>query len=241
MSMNRPILIATDLRSSYGDNLVLRGVDFQLEEGNICGVIGPNGAGKTTLLRTLYGLLPLRSGQIMFDGRDIGRMSPRERLLAGICYVPQERNVFPNLSVTENLEMALSVLSAPERKLQLRARLDYVFSLFPRLAERRGQAAGLMSGGEQRMVAISMGLMMRPRVLFLDEPTTGLAPLVLHHLMQTIRDLSRKDGISTVIVEQNIMSMLAIVDRLCLVKDGICTPFQGDPASIDEKKIWEYM
>jgi branched-chain amino acid transport system ATP-binding protein len=241
MTNHPPILAATDLRSAYGDNLVLRGVDFQLEQGSICGVIGPNGAGKTTLLRTLYGLLPLRSGNVVFNGRSIGRMSSRERLLAGICYVPQERNVFPNLSVAENLEMALSVLEAPARKQQLRPRLDYVYSLFPKLAERRSQAAGLMSGGEQRMVAISMGLMMRPRVLFLDEPTTGLAPVVLHQLMRTIRDLSRNEGISTVIVEQNIVSMLAIVDRLCLVKAGLCTPFEGDPAGIGEQKIWDYM
>jgi branched-chain amino acid transport system ATP-binding protein len=236
-----PLLVATDLRSSYGDNLVLRGAEFRLDEGSICGVIGPNGAGKTTLLRTMYGLLPMHTGQIAYGGRDIGRLSSRERLLAGICYVPQERNVFPNLSVAENLALALSVLPAAERKARLRDRLDYVYDLFPRLAERRGQAAGLMSGGEQRMVAIGMGLMMQPRVLFLDEPTTGLAPLVLHQLMQTIRDLSRKDGISTVIVEQNIMSMLAIVDRLWLVKAGRCSAFEGDPASIGEQQIWEYM
>jgi branched-chain amino acid transport system ATP-binding protein len=235
-----PILLATDLRSSYGDNLVLRGAEFRLDEGSICGVIGPNGAGKTTLLRTMYGLLPMHTGQIAYDGRDIGRLSSRERLLAGICYVPQERNVFPNLSVAENLALALSVLPAAERKARLRDRLDYVYGLFPRLAERRGQAAGLMSGGEQRMVAIGIGLMAEPRVLLLDEPTTGLAPLVLHQLMGTIQDLNRQ-GISTLIVEQNVISLLQIVAELYLVKGGRCTRYPGDPRSIGEQKIWEYM
>ena len=235
------LLSAVDASSGYGANLVLQGGEFCLEKGKVCGVIGPNGAGKTTLLRTLYGLLPLRGGTVSFDGRDISRLSPRERLLLGISYVPQERNVFPNLSVAENLELALSALPAAERRKILSGRQDYCYALFPRLAERRTQPVGLMSGGEQRMVAISMGLMMRPRVLFLDEPTTGLAPAILHQLMQTIRGLNRSEGISTVIVEQNILSMLAIVDRLYLVKGGRYAPFQGDPAAIGNQKIWEYL
>jgi branched-chain amino acid transport system ATP-binding protein len=234
------ILSATNLRSGYGANVVLQGTDFALRPGAICGVIGPNGAGKTTLLRTLHGLLPLRSGRIEYDGRDISAASPAERLRGGLSYVPQERNVFPNLTVTENLELGLTAFPAAERARRLTGRLEYVFGLFPRLAERRRQLAGLMSGGEQRMVAISIGLMSEPRVLLLDEPTTGLAPLVLHQLMSTIQGLNRQ-GISTVIVEQNVISLLQIVAELYLVKGGSCSRYPGDPRSIGEQKIWEYM
>jgi branched-chain amino acid transport system ATP-binding protein len=234
------MLSATDLRAGYGANLVLQGAQFALGEGSICGIIGPNGAGKTTLLRSLYGLLPLQSGEVRFDGRDITRSSPGERLRAGIGYVPQERNVFPNLTVTENLELGLIAFAPAERARRLHGRLEKIFALFPRLAERRGQLAGLMSGGEQRMVALGIGLMAEPRVLFLDEPTTGLAPLVVHQLMATIKALNR-DGLSTVVVEQNVLSLLDIVDELYLVKAGRCTRYEGDPRSLGQQKIWEYM
>jgi branched-chain amino acid transport system ATP-binding protein len=234
------VISATDLRAGYGANLVLQGADFALRPGSICGIIGPNGAGKTTLLRSLYGLLRLQSGEVRYEGRDITRSSPAERLRAGIGYVPQERNVFPNLTVTENLELGLIAFAPAERARRMRGRLEKMFSLFPRLAERRGQLAGLMSGGEQRMVALAIGLMAEPRVLFLDEPTTGLAPLVVHQLMATIKDLKR-DGISAVVVEQNVLSLLAIADELYLVKGGRCARYEGDPRSLGQQKIWEYM
>jgi branched-chain amino acid transport system ATP-binding protein len=234
------ILSATGLRSGYGANVVLQGADFALRAGSICGVIGPNGAGKTTLLRTLYGLLPALSGTVSYDQRDVTAASPAERLRGGLSYVPQERNVFPNLTVTENLELGLIAFPAVQRARLMSARLERVFGLFPRLAERRRQPAGLMSGGEQRMVAIGIGLMAEPRVLLLDEPTTGLAPLVLHQLMSTIQNLNRQ-GISSVVVEQNVISLLEIVDELYLVKGGRCTRYEGDPKSIGQQKIWEYM
>jgi branched-chain amino acid transport system ATP-binding protein len=234
------ILAARDLRSGYGANLVLQGTDFGLKTGSICGVIGPNGAGKTTLLRTLYGLLPARTGTIRYEERDLSAATPAERVRNGISYVPQERNVFPNLTVAENLELGLIAFPAAERARLTKARMDRVYALFPRLAERRGQLAGVMSGGEQRMVAIGIGLMAEPRVLLLDEPTTGLAPLVLHQLMSTIQELNRQ-GISAVVVEQNVISLLEIVDDLYLVKGGRCTRYEGDPRSIGQQKIWEYM
>src|SRR3954465_4552465 len=234
------MLSATDLRAGYGANLVLQGAQFALGEGSICGIIGPNGAGKTTLLRSLYGLLPLQSGEVRFDGRDITRRSPGARLRAGVGCGPQEPNVSPNLAFTENLELGLIAFAPAERARRLHGRLEKIFALFPRLAERRGQLAGLMSGGEQRMVALGIGLMAEPRVLFLDEPTTGLAPLVVHQLMATIKALNR-DGLSTVVVEQNVLSLLDIVDELYLVKAGRCTRYEGDPRSLGQQKIWEYM
>ena len=234
------ILGARDLRSGYGANLVLQGADFTLKKGSICGVIGPNGAGKTTLLRTLYGLLPPRTGTIRYEERDLTAATPAERVRSGISYVPQERNVFPNLTVAENLELGLIAFPGTQRARLTKPRADRVYALFPRLAERRRQFAGLMSGGEQRMVAIGIGLMAEPRVLLLDEPTTGLAPLVLHQLMSTIQELNRQ-GISAVVVEQNVISLLEIVDDLYLVKGGRCTRYEGDPRSIGQQKIWEYM
>lgn len=233
------LIRTTALASGYGENIVLRDVDFTLREREICGIIGPNGAGKTTLLSTLYGLLPLSGGSIRYAEEDVGALAPQQRRLRGISYVPQEKNVFPNLTVLENLELALTGL--PDAALHFRDRVERIFDLFPRLAERRKQAAGLMSGGEQRMVAISIGLMANPRVLLLDEPTTGLAPNMVHQLMETISTLNRRDGISTIIVEQNIMSMLTIVDSLYLVKDGRGRRYEGDPKGIAKQNIWEYL
>ncbi len=227
--------------SGYRDNVVLRDATFAVAEGQVCGVIGPNGAGKTTLLRTLYGLLLLRAGVIRFAGEDVSAFGARGRLLLGLGYVPQERNVFPNLSVAENLELAMSALSPAERRARFPARRDYVFSVFPKLAERRSQNAGVMSGGEQRMVALGIGLMMKPRVLLLDEPTTGLAPMTVQLLMNTIRTLNREEGITAVIVEQNVAALLNIADSLYLVKNGNCRRFEGNPADIGNQKIWEYM
>jgi len=227
--------------SGYGRNVVLHDVGFSVTHGSICGVIGPNGAGKTTLLRTLYGFIGLRSGRVAFEGRDISNLGIKERLGLGLGYVPQERNVFPNLTVTENLALAMGSLSGAERRERFRSRLDYVFSLFPRLAERRDQKAGLMSGGEQRMVAIGIGLMMKPRVLLLDEPTTGLSPALVGVLMSTLRRLTQDEGITSVIVEQNVPALLNIADSLYLVKDGKCRVFDDRPSALDKQKIWEYM
>jgi len=235
------ILSIERARSGYGNNIVLRDTAFSVVEGQVCGIIGPNGAGKTTLFRTLYGLLPLRAGVVRFAGKDVSTLEVGRRLSLGLGYVPQERNIFPNLSVLENLELAMIALSPAERRARFPGRCDYVFSIFPKLAERHHQIAGLMSGGEQRMVAIGIGLMMKPRVLLLDEPTTGLSPLMVKLLMDTIKTLNRGEGITAVIVEQNVAALLNIADSLYLVKDGICRHFEGNPATLGNQKIWEYM
>lgn len=239
--MSDKILSANGITSGYQGERVLHQADFALTKGEMCGIIGPNGAGKTTLLRTLYGLLPLDEGNIFFESENVSGWTPRSLRLLGIGYVPQEMNVFPNLSVAENLDLALTGRPELRRPDRFKKRLDYIYDLFPRLAERRNQVAGLMSGGEQRMVAISIGLMAQPNVLLLDEPTTGLAPSFVQQLMNTMASLNRNEGITIVIVEQNIMSMLKIVHSLYLLKDGRSQRFEGDPEEIASKNIWEYM
>jgi len=161
--------------------------------------------------------------------------------LLGLGYVPQERNVFPNLGVRENLETAYKVAGDKAAAIDIQERIAFVESLFPRLAERRAQHAGLMSGGEQRMVALGMGLMLKPRVLLLDEPTTGLAPVIVHELMKTIRRLRETDGISILIIEQNIASLLRVVDRLYIMREGTCAQFEGEPEDLGRQNIWEYL
>jgi branched-chain amino acid transport system ATP-binding protein len=237
--MSNDILSATDIVTGYGLQTVLHDVSFELGTGTIGGIIGPNGAGKTTLLRSLFGLLPLTAGRVTFEGRDITLLSPRARMRLGIAYVPQERSVFANLSVLENLEIAVtSFVDGPAR---FKRQIDVVYSLFPRLRERQRQLAGSMSGGEQRMVAIGIGLMAAPRILMLDEPTTGLAPQTVHQLMNAIKTLNVEHGISTVVVEQNILSMLKIVDSVQLVKDGRAKTFSGRPSDLTQQKLWEYL
>lgn len=239
--MSQYVLTVSNLRGGYGRKQVLRDAGLMLASGEISGVIGPNGAGKTTLLRAIYGLLELDAGTITYDGSDITKLPARSRLLQGIGYVPQERNVFPSLSVSDNLDLALNVLSAKGDAHGRKKRREFVFDLFPRLAERRNQPVGVMSGGEQRMVAISLGLVSRPRVLLLDEPTTGLAPVVVHQLMEKIQALNRTEGISTVIVEQNVLSLLEIVQSVYIVKDGHARRFEGRPKDLSKREIWEYM
>jgi branched-chain amino acid transport system ATP-binding protein len=234
-----PLLQAIDVRGGYGSNEVLRTVSLAVAPGQICGLIGPNGAGKTTFLKALYGLLTLRHGRVLLNGEDITHLPARERLSLGIGYVPQERNVFPNLTVMDNLELAGTRLRAEGHTLS--ERLNYVFELFPKLAERRRQRAGSMSGGEQRMVAIGLGLITKPRVLLLDEPTTGLAPIYVRSLMQTIRALSTSNGIGTLLVEQNIASLVTIADTLTVMKGGKLLSHEISPLEIGSQEIWQFL
>ena len=239
--MNDHIIVAEDVCTGYGGAQVLHGASMQLGKREIVGLIGPNGVGKTTLLRAIAGLMPLHGGRLRAFGRDVAASSTLDLRLAGLGYVPQELNVFPNLSVRENLETSYRVAGNKAPGVDIAERLEFVESLFPRLAERRNQHAGLMSGGEQRMVALGIGLMLKPRVLLLDEPTTGLAPVVVHELMNTIRRLREADGISILLVEQNIASLLQVVDRLYIMKEGVCVEFEGEPEELGRKNIWEYL
>ena len=201
------LLEIDDLRAGYGDHEILRGVGLRVEAGEIVAIIGPNGAGKSTLLKTIAGLLPPRSGDVRFDGTPIGGRAPDAIIRRGLCYVPQESNVFPGLSVEENL--LIGGWAASSRRAE-RARA--VVELFPVLGERRRQRAGSLSGGERQMLAIAMALMVEPTLLLLDEPSAGLAPSLQRLIFDRIREINGR-GVAIVLVEQNARESLQLCRR----------------------------
>ncbi len=214
------------LFGGYGRVEVLRGVDLDVGEGEIVALLGSNGAGKTTLNNTVSGVIAPFAGEVRFDGRDVTRARCRRVVEAGLIQVPEGRRVFPNLTVLENLE-----LGAYARARERRARnLQRVFDVFPRLAERRTQKAGTMSGGEQQMLAIGRGMMAEPRLLILDEPSLGLSPLLVEELFALIGRLNR-DGLAILLVEQNVAQSLEIANRAYVLENGTVR-FDGTPAAL---------
>ena len=187
---------------------ILTGVDFELTEGELVGIIGPNGAGKSTLVKAMFGLVAVRSGAVKLRGKDITGLEAHELVTQGVGFVPQTENVFPSLTIHENMRMGAYQL--PPGKVA--ERFDAVAALFPRLAERRDQRAGLLSGGERQMVAMGRALMMEPSVLLLDEPSAGLSPHFQAEVFQTIKSINAT-GVSIVMVEQNAHRCLSIADR----------------------------
>jgi branched-chain amino acid transport system ATP-binding protein len=193
----------------YGAIHALKGLNFHLEQGEIVTLIGANGAGKSTTLNTLSGVLPSRSGKIFFEGTDITRMPAMDIVRLGITQVPEGRKIFATLTVWENLEIGAYTQSD---KAQIQRDIDYAFQLFPRLKERRSQLGGTLSGGEQQMLAIARGLMAHPRLLLLDEPSMGLAPILVEQIFEIIADINSR-GTSILLVEQNAQMALSIADR----------------------------
>jgi branched-chain amino acid transport system ATP-binding protein len=202
--------------AGYGSFRALSDVSLAVDPGETVGVIGPNGAGKTTLLRVISGLVPPLAGELTFAGRSIGGMPAHRIVEHGIAHVPENRRLFPKLSVEENLRIGAFI--APARA-SFAERLDWVFDLFPRLKERRRQLAGTLSGGEQQMCAIGRALMSRPKLLLMDEPSAGLAPLVVEQVLDLVRRI-RAEGFTVLIVEQNVRQVLDIVDRAYLIEAG---------------------
>ena len=201
--------------AGYGRTEVLRNVDLAIAPGEIIALLGSNGAGKTTLNRTISGLLRPRAGSILFEGRSIDRAKPSEIVELGLIHVPEGRKIFPNMTVLENLDLG-SYRRASRRRTQNRER---VFSIFPRLAERRGQSAGTLSGGEQQMLAIGRGLMAEPRLLILDEPSLGLSPRLVEDLFALISRI-HADGLTILLVEQNVVQSLALASRGYILEQG---------------------
>jgi len=211
----------------YGDAQALDQLSLQVHAGEIVTLVGSNGAGKTTTLRAVCGLLPAARGTITFEGEPLGPLPAHRRAELGIALVPEGRELWPQLTVRENLE--LGAWSKAARQHQA-ASLDRVHALFPQLAERGGQVAGSMSGGEQQMVAIGRALMTRPRLLMLDEPSLGLAPVVVRQVLATIRRL-HQEGLTILLVEQNVKQALEVADRAYVVETGRVT-LQGDAANL---------
>jgi branched-chain amino acid transport system ATP-binding protein len=202
--------------AGYDTFQALFGVSLEVRAGEAVGVIGPNGAGKTTLMRVISGLIRPRAGTISFEGVDVLR-TPAHRIVSlGIAHVPENRRLFPRLSVEDNLKMGAFM---PEARKRYAERLAFVFDLFPRLQERRTQLAGTMSGGEQQMCAIGRALMSDPKLLLLDEPSAGLAPVVVQQVFELVKRI-RASGLTVLIVEQNVQQVLKVVDRAYLLEAG---------------------
>ena len=209
------LLEIKDLRVSYGGIEALKGISFHVEEGQIVTLIGANGAGKSTTLRAISGLAPVKSGAILYDGQAINGLNPQKIVSMGVGMVPEGRRVFPNLTVLENLK-----IGAYLRRDDLKHDIEYVYSLFPRLRERSWQMAGTLSGGEQQMLAVGRALMMKPRILTMDEPSLGLAPLVIRDIFEIIKTLHAQ-GMTILLVEQNANAALKVADYAFVLQTGM--------------------
>lgn len=208
------LLSMKNVTGGYGEADILHSVSLQVNPKEIVVIVGPNGAGKSTAMKAVFGLLRLRSGRIQFDGQDITNWKPDRVVRRGICFVPQTDNVFPSLSVQENLEMGAFV-----RDDDIRPAMERVFELFPPLREKRRQAAGTLSGGQRQMVAMGRALMLEPKLLLLDEPTAGLSPIFIDQIFEIVKQVNAT-GIGILMVEQNAKQALAIANRGYVMAQG---------------------
>jgi len=225
-SSDRPVLLEVrDAVVHYGRIQALHGVSLAVHEGELVTLLGANGAGKTTMMRAISGLRPLTSGSVWFEGRDITRLKAHKRVNGGLIQAPEGRGVFPGMTVSENLEMGCYGRTF-DSKADHDERLDWVFEMFPRLAERRTQVGGTLSGGEQQMLAIGRALMARPKVLLLDEPSMGLAPMVISQIFKIIADINER-GTTVLLVEQNAQQALSRSDRAYILETGAVTRSGG--------------
>ena len=219
MTAAQPLLSVRGVETYYGKIVALRGVDMDVQRGEIVTLIGANGAGKSTLMMTICGSPQARTGTIVYDGRDITTMPTYEIMRLGIAQSPEGRRVFPRMTVMENLQMGAQLV-APEH---FEDDLRKVYDLFPRLKERAGQRGGTLSGGEQQMLAIGRALMSRPKLLLLDEPSLGLAPLIVKQIFEAVRELNRNEGLTVFLVEQNAYHALKLAHRGYVMVNGNIT------------------
>ena len=225
--MSEALLQLEDVRASYGDLQALFNITLEVKAGEIVTLIGANGAGKTTTLRVISGLLRCKNRKLHFDGQDISKVPPHEIVMRGVSHVPEARQLFPYMSVEENLALGAYI---PRVRPKLKAAIEEQFEMFPRLKERRKQLAGTLSGGEQQMLAVARGLMAAPKLLLLDEPSLGLAPKIVEEVFAKVQQIG-KSGVTVLIVEQNVVDGLSISNRGYVVENGEIT-LQGTPQEL---------
>ena len=225
------LLEATEVVAGYGQTEILHGVSIAVDEGEVITIIGPNGCGKSTLMKAIVGLVRVRSGSVCFGGRDISDQPPEQIVRAGLCYVPQSNNVFPTLTIRENLEMGAFV-----RKDNYGDRIDEMFALFPDLGLRPGQKAGSLSGGQRQMLAIARALMLDPALVLLDEPSAGLSPAMMGIVFERIRDVNRS-GVAMVLVEQNAREALRMSNRGYILVAGENRLEDTGPELLDNPEV----
>jgi branched-chain amino acid transport system ATP-binding protein len=233
-----PLLELDNVHSYYGHIHALKGISLNVEEGEVVTLIGANGAGKSTTLRTISGLVRARQGRISLKNQEITHMEPHEIVAAGVGHVPEGRGIFPRLTVQENLEMGAYTINDSG---ELKQRMEMVFHLFPRLEERVSQKGGTLSGGEQQMLATARGLMMKPRILLMDEPSMGLAPVLVELIFDVIHELNQKDGTTILLVEQNALMALKYASRAYVLETGnivLSGPSQEIAANPEVKKAY---
>jgi branched-chain amino acid transport system ATP-binding protein len=228
------LLDVQDVHVHYGKVEALKGISFTVEQGEIVTLIGANGAGKTTTLKTLSGLRPLSGGRVIFDGESIAGVPPHRLVDRGICQSPEGRAIFPGMTVLENLEMGAYARTGKQRATP--AEYDRVFSLFPRLAERRRQPGGTLSGGEQQMLAIGRALMARPKLLLLDEPSMGLAPLLVAQIFSIITEINQQ-GMTVLLVEQNAAQALQRAHRGYVMETGRVVKTASAADLLDDESV----
>ncbi len=211
------LLELENIHTYYGHIHAIKGISLNVEEGEIVTLIGANGAGKSTTLRTISGLLHAKEGHIRLKGKDISHLPPHEIVAAGVGHVPEGRGIFPRLTTRENLEMGAYTLTD---NAEIKRRMEAVFVIFPRLKERVNQKGGTLSGGEQQMLATARGLMLRPSILLMDEPSMGLAPVLVSAIFDVIQNINQKDGTTILLVEQNALMALQVAARAYVIETG---------------------
>lgn len=211
------LLEVKDLKVAYGKIQAIKGISLNVKQGEIVTLVGANGAGKTTLLKTISGILKPSDGVINFEGKDIQSIAPHDRVIEGLCQAPEGRGIFPGMTVLENLEMGK--YARKDWKNELKEDLERIYTLFPRLKERQSQTGGTLSGGEQQMLSIGRALMSRPRLLLLDEPSMGLAPMFIQQIFNIIREIQTQ-GVSILLVEQNAAQALSCANRAYILETG---------------------
>ena len=231
--MTKILLKVKGLKVAYGGIQAVKGVDFEVREGELVCLIGSNGAGKTTTMKAITGTLPINDGDIEYLGKSIRGQGPWDLVRQGLAMVPEGRGVFTRMSIVENLQMGAYIR---DDKAEILADVDKVFTIFPRLKERRDQLAGTLSGGEQQMLAMGRALMSRPKVLLMDEPSMGLSPLMVDKIFEVVRDVYAQ-GVTVLLVEQNASRALAIADRGYVMESGIITMTGDAKEMLNDPKV----